>query len=516
MAAPEPWREPSPYPPYPRAGPHSPPQPVRPLSFVGPQGQPYYAAPMRGPAIPGFYNPALSQPQPGPATPPGSASAPPAFPQPRVGLPPSLMPGRTATSTVPRSHSNDYFFQNESRSPPYGFMRHTHTEPAPPLPRKPGVEQQPPLPPKPPLPPSLPPSLSTSPDFPSQPTYNGSYFASAGPSPAPSAPPFPLSGEVEDDDALLNRVLEISAKETRLSQASGEPMLSEEEQIARALEESLKISSSQFLSSPPPDREATFISASPEQGPAPLPSTSHSSRDYSAKASQLPHKDGGGPVSPRANIAEQISADEALARQLQEELEEEEQQQSQSETHQSPSLSPPFQANVAEPPPSEPGLPQYDEVVSSPPPPTSAFYSSSLSAHFPADGTDSDGPSSRPGSSSGRNSLYRSISDKPVPSKGSLPNQGTSLGRSQSLGESSPTATTLAVPSLPAPTPQAPRPLSMASSALESVEDSKTSSPVSSTNGVEIMSNTQYLDAELLSGLCKSGCSVPSVSVSGG
>ena len=532
---------------------------------------------MQSPVVPGFYNPALPHPQAQPASPPGHPGPPPAFPQPRVGLPPSLVPGRKSTYSVPRSHSNDFFFQPDIPSPtsygyPYPHPRHAQTDPAPPppLPRKPAFEQ-PPLPPKPRMP-GAPPLLPLgSPGSPSQPPhngspYNGSYLTSPEPIPEPSTPPLPVSPErAEDDDAILSRVLEMSAKETRPVQPSGEPMLSEDEQIARALAESLKISASLSVLSSPADRQAFFINASPEQAlvPLPSPSTSRPISGSSAQPLQPSSNSSSKRVSAGAYIAKQISADEALARRLQEEMEEEERRQAQEprgtptppsrqtppptqttqssqpvysvqqtqhrhhsesnrlsqQKHQmlhgiqpSPPHTPPIPSEVVEPPSPEAGPPQYEEVVSSPPPAPASFYNSSLTAHFLSNSSSNEGESSRPGSSSG-SSLYRSASDKPVSPRGSSPDQGRPLGRSQSYGQSSsPVAsTTPAVPPVPSPVPQASgslvaRPLSVATSTIGPLEESTPTSPISVSSAAvdSTVSNTQYLDDELLSGLCAS------------
>ena len=581
MAAPGPWRESSPYPPYPRNVPQSPPEPGRQHPFAAGQRQSYYAPSMQPPVVPGFYNPALPHPQ-APASPPGPPGPPPAFPQPRVGLPPSLVPGRKSTYSVPRSHSNDFFFQSEAHSPttygyPHPHPRHAQSDPvpAPPLPRKP-VFEQPPLPPKPRMPGPPPPLPLGSPGSPPQLPYNGSphsgtYFISPEATPGPSAPPLPVSPQPEDDDdAILSRVLELSAKETRPLQPSGEPMLSEDEQIARALAESLKINASLPILSPPADHQA-FINASPEQVPIPLPGPS-ASRPISGISVQplQPLTQGSSKrVGTGVYIAEQISADEALARQLQEEMEEEERRQAEEEeqaptphpaqptqltaqslsSHStqpiqqsepkrlsqqkqqsfndvwpSPPHTPLIPPDVVEPPSPEAGPPQYEEVVSLPPPAPAAFYNSSLTAHFPSNGSSNEGESSRPGSSSG-SSLYRSASDKPVSPKSSSPDQGRPLHRSQSYGQSPspvPSTSSVAVPPVPSPPVSQPsgsqivRPLSVATSTVGSVEESAPATPTSVTSsGVDSTStNTQYLDDELLSGLCTYKCHVSRVSSS--
>ena len=440
---------------------------------------------MQSPPMPGFYNPAIPQPRPG--TPP-TAGSPPAFPQPRIGLPPSLVPGRRPTFTVPRSQSNDYFFQNDSPSfhvPP----RHTQTAPVPPLPRKPDFDQ-PPLPPK----PSLSPTATSAPTSP--PLLNGAaLYASPEPSPLPSAPPLPPPPprQHEEDDDILHRVLEISAQESQ--QSHGEPMLSEEEQLARAMEESLKMSSR--FSVPSPDRPPSIMTSSPEQGPT-APSR-HSIPDLDITLASLSRR-----ASQRVSggfrlAAAQISADEALARQLAEEeerlLQEEEDERRRSAIS-SPSQPPLQSPAAADAAPSEPdALPQYDEAVSTASaassPHASSFYNSSLTAHFP--GPANGAGSSRPGSPSRMTVLNRSISDKPVPSRSSVSlGQDRPLGRSQSYAESSPvSASTLMAPTSPA--------TSSTSDLQEGQGDDGSDSPGSP--GVDIVSNTQYLDAELLAGL---------------
>ncbi|PIL37047.1 hypothetical protein GSI_00739 [Ganoderma sinense ZZ0214-1] len=568
MAAPGPWRES--YPSYPRDVSHPPPEPGRQYPFAAGQRQSYFAPGMQPPVVPGFYNPALPHPQTQPPSPPGPPGSPPAFPQPRVGLPPSLVPGRKSTYAVPRSHSNDFFFQSEGLSSTYGYPhlhpRHAQTNPvpAPPLPRKP-VFEQPPLPPKPRMPGPPPPLPLGSPGSPSHVPYNGSphsasYFTSPEPIPGPSAPPLPVSPEPEeDDDAILSRVLEMSAKEARPIQPSSEPMLSEDEQIARALAESLKINASLPVLSPPADHRA-FINTSPEQAPVPLPgpSASRPISGSSVQPLQAFSKGSSERASVGSYIAEQISADEALARQLQEEMEEEERRQAEEEQptplpHHTPPTQPTLQSqpslptqdiqqsewndtkhpsqqkryslhdvqpspphtplippDVVEPPSPEAGPPQYEEVISLPPPAPGAFYNSSLTAHFPSTSSSNEGESSRPGSSSG-SSLYRSASDKPVSPKGSSPDHGRPLQRSQSHGQS-PSPTSLAVPPVPPiPSPstsqtsgsQIARPLSVATSTAGSIEESAPATPTSVNSSAvdSTVTNTQYLDDELLLGL---------------
>ena len=347
-------------------------------------------------------------------------------------------------------------------------------------------------------------------------------------------------------------------------------MLSEDEQIARALAESLKINASLPILSPPADHQA-FINASPEQVPIPLPGPS-ASRPISGISVQplQPLTQGSSKrVGTGVYIAEQISADEALARQLQEEMEEEERRQAEEEeqaptphpaqptqltaqslsSHStqpiqqsepkrlsqqkqqsfndvwpSPPHTPLIPPDVVEPPSPEAGPPQYEEVVSLPPPAPAAFYNSSLTAHFPSNGSSNEGESSRPGSSSG-SSLYRSASDKPVSPKSSSPDQGRPLHRSQSYGQSPspvPSTSSVAVPPVPSPPVSQPsgsqivRPLSVATSTVGSVEESAPATPTSVTSsGVDSTStNTQYLDDELLSGLCTYKCHVSRVSSS--
>ena len=464
MAAPGPWGEaPRPYyPPYARR-PHSPPAPLHPYAAVS--APRYYGQPANPGTTPGFYNPAL--PRLAPATPP--SGSPPAFPEPRVGLPASLVPGRQSNYTIPRSQSNDYFFQSDVKGFP-GPPRHTQTAPVPPLPRKPDFDQ-PPLPPKPP----------------SQPNLHGApFYASPESSPAPSAPPFALSQQ--QDDAILNRVLAMSAQESR--QTHGGPMLSEEEQLSRALEESLKLASS----SPPvgsPDRRYSVMTSSPEQGPSavtapPVPDLDISARSSSRRSSNR--------VSGHTHVFHQISADEALARQLAEEeerlLQQEEEEHRRRESQ--PQSQSPASPNVAGAGTEADPLPHYDEAVSSPPPASSsAFYNSSLTAHF----APSAGPS-QPASPS-TPTLGRSVSERPSvsPKTSTPPDFSQPLGRTQSLGVSVPTTTT----SLLTPTPQTPPLSSSASSpSQESIEHEGRNS---TSPGVEVMTNTQYLDAELLGGL---------------
>ena len=496
---------------------------------------------MQGPAIPGFYSPALAQ-MPQPPTPPTA----PAFPQPRPGLPPSLVPGRASTSSIPRAQSNDFFFQQGSMFP---IPRHSQTAPVPPLPRKPDFDQ-PPLPPKPMLSPPVPPSPHEPNGFAAA-QSSPSYFASPEPTPLPlihSPPPVPsappLHAAAEDDhDDILKRVLEMSAQESR--DASAQP--TEEELIARAMQESLRFSPPTMSPLAPPPRQHAMTS-SPEQNPIPIPDVDFSagSSSYAAAAHappplpRLPSPPRAGSSHPgssyfpsgeargsRPHVAQQISEDEALARQLAQEeeqlLEEERRKEAEAAADGPPAAAPPQpSSNSTSPAPPDPAdlppPPQYDEAVVAPAP--GSFYNSTVSAHFPAPngaGPNGSAPARLP-------SLGRSISANPAPPKpSSSPDLTKRLSRSQSLGDrdssaaasaSGASASVAAASSsaslLPVGTHQGERPRSTTSSTLGSIDEgdgspseANGSSPGGS-SGVEVVSNTQYLDAELLAGLCKS------------
>ena len=317
---------------------------------------------------------------------------------------------------------------------------------------------------------------------------------------------------------VLRRVLELSAQESR----DAAPRPTEEEQLARALQESLKFSPGP--APPSRDRQGSAMTASPEQGPLPLPipdvDRSPGPSSYGGAsplaAGPVPSPRAGpsqsyfpsfsdGPVAARPHVAQQISDDEALARQLAEEEErllEEERRQKTAAVQAAPSPPPPLPLpSPPSPPALPPAPPEYNEVVA-----PASFYNSSLASHLLQNGA---GPSH-----TRLPSLGRSVSEKPAPPKASSPLQpNRPLSRSQSLGDRG-TASTPSSPSTslqPAtPSQQNERPASTSSSMLESIDESNPGSPTHAANGsgsaggVEVVSNTQYVDAELLAGLCKS------------
>ncbi|KAI0375527.1 hypothetical protein BV20DRAFT_415 [Pilatotrama ljubarskyi] len=473
MSAPGPWRDAAPasrvpYPPFPLPPPPPPPPPP-PMADHGCAGagrQTFCSAP-----IPGFYSPSLAQPAPGLPFARGA----PAFPRPE--LPPSLMPGRKPTPSMSRSQSDDYFFQRESST----FPRHANTSPVPALPRKPDITQ-PPLPPKPlRSPPTSPPVLYGM--APGAPSYSG-----MDSSLVPSAPP-PPPGMDHEDDVVLSRVLEMSAQESQrereLARQRQEALRAEQEQLAQALEASLRISSPPFA--PEADgRSTTFITSSPEQGASSLPLHSPV-LDISPNG---PFDDHARRSSGNSNphVAQQIMDDEALALQLAQEEERLAEQERRRET---------TGAHSRKPSQIGPGLgladgpPQYDDAVSSPPVASPEFYNSSVSAHLSPNVA---GPSRSP---SPRLHLGRSISEKPVPPKSTTPEQR--MSRSQSMGESAPSSST----ALLAPGPPGGRPSSIVSSDWDPPDEPGRLIPSSPPPASDVPANTQYLDSELLAGLCK-------------
>lgn len=434
--------------------------------------QSYYAAA----PIPGFYSPALAQPAPG--IPQGRAA--PAFPQPQ--LPPSLMPGRRQTPAVTRSQSDDYFFQGESPAFP-SYVRQSRTSfGSPPVPRKPNGTSHPPLPPKPAFSqPAI--SPSSSPPHPYAISPRASSYHAPENHYQPSAPPLPPPIPHEDD-AVFHRVLEMSAQESERQRE--EAFRSEQDQLAQALEASLRISSAR--SAPEPDRRSSFITSSPEQGPSALPNMHSPVIDISHSFDERPRRG-----SAHSYVVQQIMDDEALALQLAEEEERlaEQERQTEQQVHvrresgaHARKLS---LMNGADP------LPQYDEAVAPPLVSSPGFYDTgNLSPQQSA------GPSRPP--SPRRSSLGRSISDKPVPPK-SPDEKRVSVSRSQSVGDGAPsTSTTLLVP-----TPQSSKPASLHSGEWEPPEETALTPSSISSHTSDAPSHTQYLDAELLSGLCKFG-----------
>ncbi|KAI0327787.1 hypothetical protein GY45DRAFT_1090766 [Cubamyces sp. BRFM 1775] len=480
MSAPGPWRDAAPTPrgPY-QAFPQAPPPPMPEHPFAGVNRGSYYAAP-----IPGFYSPSLAQPAPGI---PLGRGAPP-FPRPE--LPPSLVPGRKPTYSFTRSNSDDYFFQGDS---PILRSRQPQTPPAPapPIPRKPDLGQ-PLLPPKPSFESS---SASTSPTSPplSYPRHHPlSYpradaIPSAPPLPPPPPPPPPPAHHADDD--VFNHVLDISVQEVertkemerqRLEQAR----MTEEAHLAMALEASLRIGPPSTM--PERDGGSSMMTTSPEQGPSTAPLHSPIA-DISFSPAPV-----GGDRRARANshVAQQIIDDEALALQLAQEEERLAEQERVRESNARARSSSQLAAAG--------GPPQYHEAVSSPP----ATSPGSLFPSVPAQSLlNTAGPSRS--SSPHMPSLGRSVSDKPCPPKTVTPEKRVS--RSQSLGDGMPSASTTIL----APKPQTSRSISITSSSWEPTDDEDAHSPQSaSAHTAEVPSNTQYLDSELLLGLCKSAAHV--------
>ncbi|KAI0663315.1 hypothetical protein C8Q70DRAFT_507116 [Cubamyces menziesii] len=475
MSAPGPWRDAAPtprgpYQPFPQAPP--PPMPEHP--FAGAHRRSFYAAP-----IPGFYSPSLAQSAPG--LPLGRGGAPP-FPRPE--LPPSLVPGRKPTYSFTRSNSDDYFFQGDS---PILHSRQPQSPPVPPppIPRKPDLSH-PLLPPKPSYESS---SASTSPGSPplSYPRHHRALSyprADAVPSAPPLPPPPPPSAHHADDD-VFNHVLDISVQEVertkemerqRLEQAR----ITEEAHLAMALEASLRISSPPTM--PGRDRGSSFITSSPEQGPSTAPLHSPIADISLNPASEA------GTRRARANshVAQQIIDDEALALQLAQEEERLAEQERARKSDPRARSSSQLAAGG--------GPPQYHEAVSSPP----VSSPGSLGPPVLAQPLLSTAGPSR-SSSPQMPTLGRSVSDKPCPPKTVTPEKRVS--RSQSLGDGIPSASTTIL----APKPQTSRSISITSSSWEPTDDEDGHSPQSAPgHAPEVPSNTQYLDSELLLGLCES------------
>ncbi|KAI0832309.1 hypothetical protein BC628DRAFT_301709 [Trametes gibbosa] len=299
-----PWRDAAPaprgpYPPFPHA---PPPPPLADNPFAGVNRQPFYAAP-----VPGFYSPALAQPAPG--LPVGHSMPAPAFPRPE--LPPSLMPGHKSTYSVARSQSDDYFFKGDARPIFPNYTRQPRASFGnPPVPRKPDLSN-PPLPPK----PQFSPHGSASHSSPPIP-YARAPRASSYPAPEssfqPSAPPLPPPVNHEDD-AVLHRVLEMSAQESERQRQ--ESMRSEQEQLSLALEASLHIRPNGH-SSADVDGRSSFLFSSPEQRPAAFVHSPVIDISFSALR-EHEHPRG----SSRPHVTQQIRDDEALALQLAQEEE---------------------------------------------------------------------------------------------------------------------------------------------------------------------------------------------------
>ncbi|KAI9066759.1 hypothetical protein FKP32DRAFT_335291 [Trametes sanguinea] len=471
MSAPGPWRDAAPaprgsYPPFARVPPPPPmpmPMPSHPYANAG--GQALYTSP-----IPGFYSPALTQPAPG--LPLGRGAPAPPFPRPE--LPPSLVPGRKPTFSVSRSQSNDYFFQPER---PISHARQPSTlSPAPPIPRKPQEISRPQIPPK----PAITPPASSPPRTPllsfGRISRPGAQQRRSEDCLRPSAPPRPQSPDY--DDVVFNQVIDISVREVErtkeLERQREQARLAEEEQLAQALEASLRIASPE--SGGGIDGRSSVITSSPEQGPSTAPVQSPVF-DINLDARSNLETDRS---SQGSHVAQQILDDEALALQLaqeEERLAEQERLREQASRSRSSSQVAP-----------DGGPPQYAEAVSSTAVASPGSYVSTLA---PQAIQAVAGPSR---SGSPMPTLGRSTSDKPIPPKSTTPEK--KMSRSQSVGDVTPSTSTTIL----APKPQTNKSSSFASSDYDAEDDAAASA---NSQSAEVPLNRQYVDPELLLGLCK-------------
>ncbi|TCD70833.1 hypothetical protein EIP91_001523 [Steccherinum ochraceum] len=531
MAARAPWGSPAAGPSsYPSPGPNYPSSPY-------PLSQPVNGSRRRTvfpqPAIqsePGFYSAAISSvggfpPSPFPPSQGQSYVSSPAsaYPttqsvHPTSRIPPMLQPGnrdRRPSMNNLRQNSGDLFFQGPTpfpmphipkphspprhaprqhhQHPPPPQLRHSQSSPAPPIPVKP--YHSPPVPPKPYA--FLDDAPSTIPLYP-QPIHNSHsqrplevqtapistadlqrspFYGIDHDSPPPPRPPRPLSRE--QDDPELKKALELSTQSAlETARKRQETLHREDEEIARAVQESLRLNASGFTM---PIPEHLAVPEVPVQ--MPMPSTSEpSSSSYdsfpSAFSSEPPRSyysetPSNAFTSSPPTAGSQISEDERLARQL---VEEEEQRSRTSASSHPPSVmsspvpsmqhaapvsaSPqPMPSSLLSPHPGTPAgdtPPMYNDVVSSAiaasPSAAPNKSPSLLSAAPPISATpSSSSPSSasRPASGLGRSSSAQAVSPAVSPSK---PPDARS-GRSGSLDSSHsapavPTQTQSAPPSL--------------------------------------------------------------------
>ncbi len=335
------------------------------------------------PATPGFYNPAVfpNQQAYAPHT-PTSAPPIPSILKPGRGPPVSPPVGGFRANSFSSELSGDIFFQNPSppafpqpqiQHIPPPQIRHTVSAPAPHIPRKPDFNQ-PPLPPK--------PSLSIQ-DGPGPSLYPQPVASTSLHDRSPRVPPKVLNPGSDkhtsspNSDTDFNRALQQSAE------ADAEIRRQEEEDLARALEESLRTSPRRASSPLPPslhipidDRSGfehspgshesdhvthpAYILTSTPFLTSPVSSPSAHAEGSSQRRDAKPDAVYNSP--PRMD--RQILDDEAFARSL---LEEEQRaakqavEQGKAQTNQDSSSSSPL-------PPVEPGLPQYDNIVFPPHP----------------------------------------------------------------------------------------------------------------------------------------------------
>ncbi|KAI0921770.1 hypothetical protein AcW2_006646 [Taiwanofungus camphoratus] len=250
--------DPNPYPPYPgflRPG-HS-----RSLSTNhGFNGMPQ--AQHLQPGAPGSYNPSPSMPRPQPYyTPSHPSVAPPPVPS-GSNASVSLLPGSAPPMLSPAhgsSASGDYFSQGAGFPQPHlgCQIRYTRSAPVPPLPRKPDFSQ----PPRPPKPYSL--ITATATHLANNPEDLELHL----PSPKSSSPAVPP--KTYNEEEALKRALELSARETE--EHRNRTLELEEEELALALQESLKLAPGPPVTGPnlyfPSASVAASTSASPADSP---------------------------------------------------------------------------------------------------------------------------------------------------------------------------------------------------------------------------------------------------------
>ncbi|GJE84106.1 hypothetical protein PsYK624_001810 [Phanerochaete sordida] len=531
-----PWGN-SRYPPYPAHYASAPAAPG-PAAFDPRRAQ--YTAP---PPAAGFYNAAIMQHAQGPADPRMRQMSMMAMPQPNI--PPILQPGAGPRATRFenfRSNSGDLSGDLLFREPPRMPMpmpvpqvptlsslsppqiRHSVSAPAPPLPKKPSFDV-PPLPPKPSKtspPGTLPlyPQSANSPRAVSQPSTS---YAQTPVDVVPenSYPALAPSPPVEEDRAF-RAALEQSRRDAEAARQR------EEEELAKAMQESLS------LSSQPPSAVVSPIASGSrssyyDPGPSPGASTSFGSPSpalistnpfvQSPESVPLPTPSLGQLSASPPSTSQQIHDDEALARQLAEEEEQSARQKQDEEraralvNAQAAEQARQVASQLALPPRSPPEYPTVASPSFTSHPPT---IPEGLPLPTPESSTSGTPSPIRSGSSSP--DIHRHRSSSALPPSAPLYEDTVRAGRSQSFGaySSSAAANRPSLPRTPssnghrsaAASPKLP---SVPEKAASSVSSHATNEKTSSVGHSHSSPNTspeatprpasQYVDTELLRGV---------------
>ena len=323
-------------------------------------------------------------------------------------------PSRSSTNPATRSNSSDLFFQQPppalpafpqpqpqpqptypTQHPEHPPLRHAYTSPAgPPVPQKPYIA--PPIPPKPSISSPPAPGPSSIPLYPQQiaasssmqPQNFGGQNSLAVYNDMKEQMPIQSSPKMIDEEAEFKRILALSAQESVAREEHRKKTLTrEDEELERALQESLRLNSYPEFSLPVTASPQGPAFPFPEVGPSPIQASPSSpppgpepSPSFPFPQQLTPHTFE--PEAPRENLqagqytssptrfADQIAADEAFARRL---LEEEQERSQSQPPPQAPPLRPTSQPRASPPPPSQTAPPvpapfssQVDDAVAPP------------------------------------------------------------------------------------------------------------------------------------------------------